>query len=350
MIKIAKYFDLNYWTKKLVGDVDVKAQFARAVPILKQKFNDFLTECSQSKDKLKDIPGTNYNLGLAHMQRGNIEDAVLRFRMVIFLTPENIGARYYLARCLLLLGEEENAKEQFNLVLKSQADYADTNYQLEKLANPLAIKIIPKAMIKERSDLVADNYDEEFDSQSKSSKILTSSVLANIKDKNPNLEVLDLGCGSGNCGILLKKKEVTKRIVGVDISEKMLKLASRLNIEGNKVYDQLVNKEIKEYLSANDEKFDLIIANLSFEYFGDLSEIVALLKKLLRAHGTVAISIRNDEAVASGYVLNVAYDDFSHSLQYVKDQFTNAGFEELEAKEFELDEEQSATALVFGLK
>ncbi len=41
-----------------------------------------LKEYGDMRVKLKDIPGTNYELGLRHLARGNLDDAIMRFKMV----------------------------------------------------------------------------------------------------------------------------------------------------------------------------------------------------------------------------------------------------------------------------
>jgi predicted TPR repeat methyltransferase len=348
IFNLSKYLDLKFWFKRSFGDADISQQVAKTLNFLKQKMDEFVKECNESKEKLKDIPGTNYRLGLTHMHRGNIEDAVMRFRMVAFLTPENINAYYNLGRCLLLLDDEEGARVQFKKVLEMDANNADVKYQLLKLEHRESIDVIPVSMIKEKTDIAADNYDEKRLAHGpKNCKAIVNTALANIKDKNPNLDVLELGCGSGMCGRILRDKLVAKKITGVDISPKMLKKAEKKKIEGEQVYDKLVAAEIRQYLLENNQKFDLVMANGGFNYFGDLSAIAELLKKALNPGGTLAFVIKKTE-LEKGFLLDIAQDIFTHSRAYVQEEFKKAGFTELQIKEFDINDDETGIIFVYS--
>jgi predicted TPR repeat methyltransferase len=348
IFKFSKYFDLKYWVKKAFGDADINVQTAKTLNFLKQKFDEFIKDCNASKEKLKDIPGTNYQLGLIHMHKGNIDDAVMRFRMVAFLTPENVGAHYNLGRCLLLLDEEDNARSEFKKVLELDNNNMDAKYQLLKLDHRESVDIIPVSIIKEKAELAAEHYEEKrLIEGPKNCKAIVNTALANIKDKNPNLEVLDLGCGNGMCGRILRDKQVAKKITGVDISAKMIKRAEKKKIEGESVYDTLVTAEIRQYLLENQQKFDLIMANGGFNYFGDLSEIFELLKKSLNPNGTLAFVIKKSD-LEKDFRIDIAQDNFSHSQSYVQEQLNKAGFAELQVKEFDVNEEQSSIIFVYS--
>ena len=84
-----------------------------------------------------------------------------------------------------------------------------------------------------------------------------------------NGKILDLGCGSGFLGAAIKG--ANNEIIGVDISEKMLKIAEQKN-----VYQKLECVEICEFLKKNSERYDLIAAADVFCYFGDLEELFKL--------------------------------------------------------------------------
>ncbi|MCE3232843.1 MAG: biotin biosynthesis protein BioC [Rickettsiaceae bacterium] len=329
IFKMTRYFDLKYWTKKWFGDADIKDQSAKFMTLIQKKWQEFLQDCDEAREKLKDIPGTNYKLGILHMRRGNVSDAIMRFRMVIFLTPEHVGARCQLAKCLLMVNEEESARDMLQKVLEMDKDNTDAKYQLSKLNNRETLNTIPLSVIREKVDISADNYiagDLAF------TKTFISTVLLNINDKNPNLSVLDLGCGDGEAGQLLRDKEIVKNITGVDLSDKMLKLAQKRKIGEESVYNNLANREISEYLSVNNDKFDLILANGSLKYFGNIKEIFSLVKKSLKPSAIFAFAINKAE-LDKDYRLNIGEDNFSFSQGYIRDALNSLGFNELQIKE-----------------
>ena len=80
--------------------------------------------------------------------------------------------------------------------------------------------------------------------------------------------MLDAGCGTGLCGPLVAP--YARRLVGVDLSEGMLKQAAEKN-----VYDALVKAELTEYLGDHRDAFDLIVSADTLVYFGDLAGVLA---------------------------------------------------------------------------
>ena len=74
---------------------------------------------------------------------------------------------------------------------------------------------------------------------------------------NDEVNIIDLGCGSGNIGITLKKKLNNAKVTCIDISEKALDVAknnaSRLEVNVNFVCSDMLD-------NVND-KFDIIISN-----------------------------------------------------------------------------------------
>lgn len=91
------------------------------------------------------------------------------------------------------------------------------------------------------------------------SETLIEFVLAEFKDKNRELNILDLGTGTG-CLLLTLLKELPKaKGLGVDISLEALKVATE-NAQNLEVADR-VKFQKGNWLAGIDEKFDIIISN-----------------------------------------------------------------------------------------
>jgi predicted TPR repeat methyltransferase len=121
------------------------------------------------------------------------------------------------------------------------------------------------------------------------------------------VDVLDLGCGTGLCGVLLKP--LARTLTGLDVSEKMLEEA-----RGKQIYDTLVAGEIGAHLAQQSESFDLIVAADVFIYIGELSAVFKGAHRALRPGGLFAFSTEVSEGAESRLLGSLRY---SHSAAYV---------------------------------
>jgi predicted TPR repeat methyltransferase len=97
--------------------------------------------------------------------------------------------------------------------------------------------------------------------------------------------VLDLGCGTGLCGPLLRP--LAQRLVGVDLSAGML---HRAHARG--CYDELVQDDVAEHLhSLVVGSVDAVVAADVFIYVGDLQAVFAGVRRVLAPGGWFALSV-----------------------------------------------------------
>lgn len=120
--------------------------------------------------------------------------------------------------------------------------------------------------------------------------------------------VLDLGCGTGLAGPLLRSKSA--HLTGVDISPRMLEKARQRG-----VYDALIESEIVAFLNANTDAFGLIFATDVLIYFGDLDPLMTAAARSLEAKGCFAFSI---ETTQSADYEVLPSGRFAQSLAYVE--------------------------------
>jgi predicted TPR repeat methyltransferase len=131
-------------------------------------------------------------------------------------------------------------------------------------------------------------------------------------------DVLDIGCGTGLCGPLLRP--IARTLSGVDLSPKMLELAAARGL-----YDALEREDIGAYLARAAARFDLVVAADVLIYFGDLSAVFAETAKALRTGGLFAFS--TELHAGDGYRLQPS-GRFAHSPDYVK-RTAEASFDEV---------------------
>jgi len=102
------------------------------------------------------------------------------------------------------------------------------------------------------------------------------SMLPDLKGKR----VLDLGCGFGeHCRKFIDYG--AQKVVGIDISEKMLEIAKTENSSERITYIHMPMEEIGRL----DEKFDAVISSLALHYVEDFEGVVRNVYKLLYSGG-----------------------------------------------------------------
>ncbi|NDE11973.1 MAG: methyltransferase domain-containing protein [Chitinophagia bacterium] len=135
-------------------------------------------------------------------------------------------------------------------------------YVLSALKPENGLKPMPINFVTELFDGYAGSFDKHLIDTLKyeTPKNLLELLNLSINDK---FEILDLGCGTGLMGRMLKPYAST--IVGVDLSKEML---SRAELTGT--YDKLIADDILEFLQNCNDKFDLVVSADVFIYVGEL--------------------------------------------------------------------------------
>lgn len=102
------------------------------------------------------------------------------------------------------------------------------------------------------------------------------SLLPNLAGKS----VIDLGCGYGeNCREFSRLG--AKKVLGIDISEKMLQVAEQENKCNNVDFLRLSMND----LAAINEKYDVVVSSLSIHYIKDFDRLMNNIANLLAADG-----------------------------------------------------------------
>jgi len=115
---------------------------------------------------------------------------------------------------------------------------------------------------------------------------------------------LDIGCGSGILAFELA--QYYDNVVAVDLSAKMLALASQKRSAPNIEYIQMDASQL-----ALDRQFDLIVSSATFHHLPNLPAALDAIKKMLNPHGKIVFldNISEVETPATiGYILGAARD------------------------------------------
>ncbi len=156
--------------------------------------------------------------------------------------------------------------------------------------------------------------------------MLREAVGQALGDDAKDLDVLDLGCGTGLAGA--EFRPLARRQTGVDLSPAMLALA-----RGRGVYDELQQAEIVRFLQETAERFDLIVAADVLNYFGDLSPVFTGIACVLRPGGHCAVTLEVGEG--PNYRLR-GMRRYQHAGEYVQRTAATAGLARCVFDEVEL--------------
>lgn len=267
----------------------------------------------------------HFNLGNALYAVGELDEAIASFKNALAIDPDNETIIHNLAMSLMESGKTDDAVNQFKHILQLDSNNLQAKTLLAALQGEGEGEDATDAHL-ENVEKYFDDFAENFDQylveklEYKTPEIINQSVRSLINPKNKELDVLDLGCGTGLCGPLFR--DLARTLVGNDLSEMMLEKA-----KDRHVYDELVSGDMVSLLNTSNDAFDLIIAVDVFVYIVDLAPIFLASAKALRAGGLFAFSLEADEEGES-FVLRPS-GRYAHSMSYIRQLMDVAGLQEL---------------------
>lgn len=310
---------------------------------------------TQNWEKFRDIVRNNYDLGCQHLARGNIKDAILRFRLVVWLEPQHADGWYYLGCSYIADGNKIMAKNAMKRSLRLKPKNEDALYMLA-LASGNSMpahelpKRIPPALSLQHFDSVAAHFTtyqlEQLRYQGH--LLLTGAIRAALQPGRIDHVILDIGVGTGLCGPGLR--DVAAHITGVDFSSAMLAEAMKLqDADGKKVYDALIKRELHEFLQeGRDDAFDIAIAASTMSYIGDVQPLFIQVARVLKKGGLFAFTA---DALADGKDQEFRFDTdtarFRFSGAYLRTLAAATALKEVRFEEVEIYPGYKAWLCVF---
>ncbi len=248
------------------------------------------------------------NQGNALRQAGRREEAAAAFKRILRLTPDDGYARHLLAT---LNG--------------SAPDTADPGY------------------VKAVFDNAAGGFDESMMErlQCRIPGLIAAAVGRHLP--GGGLAVLDIGCGTGLSGVLLRERAAFLK--GIDLSPGMVEVARLKNL-----YDELEVAEITAALAAEARRFDLVVAGDVMPYFGNVEPLMHAVKARLKPRGWCVFSMELSPEDGP-FVLNSS-GRFAHSRDEVRRIASACGFAivQMEEQHLRLQAGQPVAGLVVALQ
>jgi predicted TPR repeat methyltransferase len=258
-----------------------------------------------------------FNLGVINMQQGLIDHAIQYYQRTLQVNPDLFEAHNNLGVAFLAKQYPDFALSHFKEALRLQPENKSIAYIVDALSQNKPLLIAPPDYIKSLFDSYADHYESHLLNalDYKIPQLFNDAVLRAIHPQT-KLDILDLGCGTGLCGVVFKSS--AKSLIGVDLSQKMLDVAAL-----KKCYDELIVSDITSFLSNKHAQYDLILAGDTLVYLGELDQLFKSLYQALRNQG---LFIFNTEISDDSDFRMSQSGRFLHNKKYIDRVSQKEGF------------------------
>ena len=300
------------------------------------------------------VPGrvsTLTNLGAARLKQGKPAEALDPLEQALAQEPDNLDACGHRATALAELGRHEEAlrgvehalrldatgghawslrgrllKElgrtgeasaAFETAIGYGADPELNRYFLAALSGRDSPGAPPRDYVEPLFDGYADQFDEHLRALNyRAPRVLVDKLVAM---RRRFASALDLGCGTGLCGPSLKP--LAERLVGVDLSARMLAGAQALGL-----YDALVQDDLAHHLGTTGDRHDLLLAADVFIYVGALEPVFDGVARVICSGGVFCFSVE-EPAVSNGHQDFALQSSlrYAHSERYIRDLAAHHG-------------------------
>jgi predicted TPR repeat methyltransferase len=245
------------------------------------------------------------------------DDALISYERALAADPGLAQAWTNRGNILKDRGRPDEAAASFEKAIALGGDAELNAFFLAAAAGRQTPAAAPKQSVQDLFDDYAKSFDEHL---VRVLQYRTPAVLAeNLRALGSRRfgHALDLGCGTGLCGPLVKP--VVDRLDGVDLSPLMLEKAGALGL-----YERLVHADVTEYLAATDQRYDLVLAADVFVYIGDLEPVFGGVARVMDSGGIFCFSAEIPEG-GEDFELKSSLR-YGHSERYIRNLASRHGF------------------------
>jgi len=250
----------------------------------------------------------------------------------IIAAPADSQSRIIRGQAYHELGRADDAIALFESWLAAEPGNPVATHLLTAYRGQQAPDQCTPQYIEQTFDAFASSFENTLGRLNYCGPQLVRDYLAALNPPAASLSVLDLGCGTGMVGEVLKP--YARILVGVDLSQAMLDRAA-----AKQLYHQLHKSDITDFLLASPDQYDLITCMDTFIYLGRLDEVFALIYRKLKIGGMLVFS--TEKLVGAhefGYQLNIS-GRYSHHHDYLTAMLGNSGFKIAEIRDVAIRKE-----------
>ena len=259
------------------------------------------------------------SLALLGLQRA--EEAFEAAVQAELLLPAHANRREAYGRALWAAGEHERAVAFYRDWLEKEPGDAYAQHHLAA-----ALGETPERASDAYVEKVFDQFAASFDTQLATLKyrapeLVAEALAAALPAPASQLDIADLGCGTGLCGPLVRPW--ARSLVGCDLSAGMLERAAP-----RRVYDELVKAELVQFLVERPVAFDVLVSADTLIYLGELAPMFAAAHAALRPGGALVFTLEAlDDAAGADFRLTES-GRYAHALPGLRARLAAAGFVE----------------------
>jgi predicted TPR repeat methyltransferase len=264
------------------------------------------------------------NLGMTLRARDAHEEAVEAWQRALALSPHLRSVAIPLGQLLYRLDRLEEALALYRRWHEAAPDDPIPVHMLAALGGEGRPERASDGYIRSTFDDFADSFDQSLERLRYRAPELLCEALSRAAAGRQRLAAVDLGCGTGLCGPLLRP--LAGRLIGVDLSPKMLAKAAARG-----AYDQLNCAELTQWLAGCGERFDAAVAADVLCYFGELAEVFGRVREVLAPDGRFACSLEalKDEGSGPPFAL-LPHGRYQHARGHVEATLAAAGLRIIE--------------------
>ena len=325
----------------------------KGVKSLKEKLGDvycdIVDELQEIERKLKNLEETNYELGIYHLKNNNISDALLRFNLLQLFKCRRPGLFYYIAHCYMDQFKYEKADKYIGLYYQSgDKEFIDEVEYFRLLIDKQEISKIPLSLIADKFDQLSEEFN--IKKNKNAPQILITEALIktiNSSAKTVANNVLDIGCGTGIVGQILREERLTNAIVGIDISKKMIEQAGRRFFDKKKVYSKLINEDAINWLSNNQsrENYDVIVLSDFITFHSNIAHLLQLLNTVSYSQTILALNFKKSKNADVEFVHKLG--EFRYNPEVVKSYFHNNAWKILSEENIVFNGQNNSIIMIF---
>ena len=264
-------------------------------------------------------PALWHNLGNSYRRNEQPERALSAYRRSLELVPNNGRARRAIAKYQFALGRPSEAIEELTELLDHSPDDAIARHMIAAYGGSEMPGRASNLFVTQTFDEFSASFDEVLARLDyKAPQLVADEISRLATGSGKKLDVLDIGCGTGLCGHLIR--QWSGRLVGVDLSPGMLRKADLLE-----VYDELHEAELTTFMRGSEARYDVVICVDTFVYFGDLSTAIGAASEILNAAGYLVFTVESYDGDDGDFRLQ-HHGRYCHTASYVQRTLEASGF------------------------
>jgi len=259
------------------------------------------------------------------IELGQINEGLIANSRSVALAPRDLMAREDVIRALVLLDRRADAERLYREWLAEDPDNPVALHQLAAVLQGDAPSRASDAYIQ----TVFDSYAPQFDSKLaglgyQAPRLVADALAATRAAAAGDLDIADLGCGTGLCGPLLRPW--ARRLVGCDLSTGMLVRAQQ-----RQCYDALFMVELEYFLRNEPRNFDVLVSADTLCYFGSLDSVCSAAAGSLRDDGCFIFTVEALAGDEAPWTLQTS-GRYAHARSHLASALRAAGFATVEVE------------------